>query len=298
MSSLTDLSRYIYGTTRMGDSSIPIADRVAVAQKAMDAGVWFHSSHQYGNALEVLNSAFDTDRSKTPKMIFKIGWSSVEEIRDQIDLQLKAVGKNHMDVGQLCTGGDVADHLVNGGPSLAGLSQLKEEGLVGNFVLEVFPWTSHVALGALQSGNSIGLIDGYIFYLNPLQRFVSNELWDLLVDRGEKIVAMRTVSGSDVMKLKDNQDAPSWLRERAQEVAPLFVESGIKTWSEFAARYSLGFPQVLATVGASSRAAGLEEFLNATSAPQPLEKSIVDRILAMQRRWSDEVDMKAEPWTM
>lgn len=298
MFSLTDLSRYVYGTTRLGDDSIAFADRVAIAQQAMDAGVWFHSSHQYGNALEVLNVAFDSNRAQTPKMIFKIGWSSVKEIREQIDLQLKAVGKNHMDVGQLCAGGDVADHLINGGASLAGLSQLKEEGLVGNFVLEVFPWTSHVALGALQSGNSIGLIDGYIFYLNPLQRFASNELWDLLMERGDQIVAMRTVSGGDVMKLRDNPDAPSWLRERAHEVAPLFLESGIKTWSEFAARYSLGFKQVLATVGASSRAEGLDEFLAATRDPQPLEQSIVERILAMQRRWSDEIDMKAEPWTM
>ncbi|HLO97209.1 MAG TPA: hypothetical protein VK171_01330 [Fimbriimonas sp.] len=298
MSSLTDLSRYVYGTTRLGDDSIPFADRVVIAEKAMDAGVWFHSSHQYGNALEVLNAAFDSNRSKTPRMIFKIGWSSVDEIRGQIELQLNAVGKTHMDVGQLCAGGDIADHLINGGSTLAGLSQLKEEGLVGNFVLEVFPWTSHIALGALQSGNSIGLIDGYIFYLNPLQRFASNELWNLLMDRGDKIVAMRTVSGGDVMKLKDNTDAPAWLRERAQEVAPLFVESGIGTWSEFAARYSLGFTNVIATVGASSREAGLNEFLAATQDPKPLDSGIVDKILEMQRRWSDDVDMKAEPWTM
>ena len=33
-------------------------------------------------------------------------------------------------------------------------------------------------LKALRGGYPQGIVDGYIFYLNPLQRFASNELWD------------------------------------------------------------------------------------------------------------------------
>ena len=53
---LTDLSPYIYGTTKLGDDKIPFPERVTMARAAMDSGVWFHTSHTYGNALEVLRT--------------------------------------------------------------------------------------------------------------------------------------------------------------------------------------------------------------------------------------------------
>ena len=57
-SRLGNISKYVYGTTRLGDEDIPMADRVKeIARAAMDAGVWFHTSHQYGNALRVLRTA-------------------------------------------------------------------------------------------------------------------------------------------------------------------------------------------------------------------------------------------------
>jgi len=50
--SLTDLSRHIYGTTRLGDSNIPFADRIAIARKVIEAGGWIHTSNQYNDALQ------------------------------------------------------------------------------------------------------------------------------------------------------------------------------------------------------------------------------------------------------
>jgi len=70
---LTDISSYVYGTTRLGDDKIPFADRVKVARAAMETGIWFHTSHTYGDALKVLRAAFDEDRNKIPKLIVKIG---------------------------------------------------------------------------------------------------------------------------------------------------------------------------------------------------------------------------------
>ena len=42
---LLGLTRYVYGTTRLGDGSLPFEARVAVARAAIDAGVSLHTSH-------------------------------------------------------------------------------------------------------------------------------------------------------------------------------------------------------------------------------------------------------------
>src|SRR5512140_140857 len=97
-----DLSAYTYGTTRLGDGSLPFADRVAIARRAMDAGVWFHTSHQYGDALQVLRAAYDQDRAHVPPAIYKIGWDSIEQIREQIHLNLDPLELDQMEIGQLC----------------------------------------------------------------------------------------------------------------------------------------------------------------------------------------------------
>lgn len=81
---LTDLPPYIYGTTRLGDENIPFEDRVSLARAAMEGVDWFHTSHTYGNALQVLRAAFDQDRTRVPKLIVKIGWSRTAELREVI----------------------------------------------------------------------------------------------------------------------------------------------------------------------------------------------------------------------
>ena len=177
---LTDLSKFIYGTTRLGDDKIPFADRVNMAHAAMDAGVWFHTSHQYGDALKVLRAAFDADRKRIPRMIVKIGWSSIEELRQNILQNIEPMRIDHIDIGQLCLGGKLADEFASGGKCYDDFRKLRDEGLVHRFVLEVFPWTSKIPLQVLRAGYPKDVIDGFIFYLNPLQRFASNELWDLL----------------------------------------------------------------------------------------------------------------------
>src|SRR6185503_331714 len=147
---LTDLSPYIYGTTRLGDEKIPFEERVQVARAAMDATDWFHTSHTYGNALQVLRAAFDDDPARLPKLIVKIGWSHAAELRRVIHQNLDPLRLNGMELGQLCLSGELANEYANGGDCYKVFSQLKQEGLVKRFVLEVFPWTSDVALQALR----------------------------------------------------------------------------------------------------------------------------------------------------
>jgi aryl-alcohol dehydrogenase-like predicted oxidoreductase len=297
---LNDLSKYVYGTTRLGDDKIPFEERVRIARTAADAGVWFHTSHTYGNALQVLRAAFDQDRTRIPKLIVKIGWDSIEEIREITRQNLEPLGLESLELGQLCMGGSLAEDFAKGGACYEGLTRMKEEGLVKRFVVEVFPWSSEAPLRALRGGYTEGIIDGFIFYLNPLQRFASNELWDLLRQRNEALVAMRTVAGGPVHRLRDVPGAAwkDYLQKRAVAVAPIFERSGIASWTEFCVRFAHSFPQVRATVGATARLGHLEEFLSAAQEIQPLPDEIRDEIAMLQHRWSDETDIHAEPWSM
>jgi predicted aldo/keto reductase-like oxidoreductase len=297
---LADLPPYIYGTTRLGDSQIPFDDRVRMARVAMDAGIWFHTSHTYGNALEVLRAAFDQARAKVPKLIVKIIGNTVDELRTVIRQNIEPLGVDNIELGQLCLGGELANDFARGGDCYQAFSRLKQEGLVRRFVLEVFPWTSDVALQALRGGYPDGMVDGCIFYLNPLQRFASNELWDLIKKRNEPVIALRTVSGGNVHRLRDVPGAAwkEYLQQRAVEVAPIFERSGIKSWTEFCLRFAHSFPEVRATVGATSRPENFKEFLLAKENLQPLPADIVNEIVKLQYRWSDDTDIHAEPWSM
>ena len=297
---LADISPYVYGTTRLGDDKISFDERVKVAHTAMNAGIWFHTSHTYGDALKVLRAAFDEERTKVPKLIVKIGWTNANELRDVIHQNIDPLGLDGLELGQLCLSGALAADFENGGKCYEVFEQLKREGLVKRFVLEVFPWTSPIALKALRGGYPQGIVDGYIFYLNPLQRFASNELWKELVKRNEPIIAMRTVSGGDVHRLRDVPGAAwkEYLQQRAIEVAPIFERSDVNSWTEFCVRFAHSFPQVRATVGSTSRLERLQEFLDAAENIQPLPEDILKEIITLQYRWSDEVDLQAEPWTM
>ena len=297
-SALNEITPYIYGTTRLGDDSIPRAERIKVARAAMNASVWFHTSRAYGNALEVLAEAFAEEPTKIPKFIIKIGWDNINQLRGVIEENIKPLGLRGVQLGQLCLNGELAQDFANGGNCYRVFQELKGEGLVQGYVVEVFPWTSEPTLKALRAGYTEGIIDGFIFYLNPLQRFASNELWDEIVERNQPIIAMRTVSGGPVNSLRDVPGFAwkNYLQKRAVEVAPIFEKSAIKSWTEFCVRFAHSFPQVKATVGSTSHIENLNEFLSVKD--RPLPESIIEEIKALHYRWSEELDMIAEPWTM
>jgi hypothetical protein len=299
---LTDLPPYIYGTTRLGDQNLPFEDRVSVARAAMEGTTWFHTSHTYGDALQVLRAAFDQDSTRIPRLIVKIGWKTIEELRDVVHQHLIALRLESLELGQLCLSESLAEEYAAGGKCYEEFARLKQQGLVRRFVLEVFPWTSDVALKALRGGYTEGIVDGYIFYLNPLQRFASNELWDELVERSKAMIAMRTVAGGNIHRLRDvpGYAWKSYLQERAAEVVPIFERSGIHEWTEFCVRFAHSFPLVRATVGATSKQENLREFLAAAAgrAIDPLPADILSEIAQLHYRWSDELDMKAEHWSM
>ncbi len=299
-SALNGITPYIYGTTRLGHDKIPREERIKVAHAAMNAGVWFHTARMYGDALEVLRDALAEEPTKVPKLIIKIGWDHVNQLRGSIEENLKPLGLNGVQLGQLCLGGELAADFANGGQCYRVFQDLKDAGLVQGYVVEVFPWTSEPPLKALRAGYTEGIIDGFIFYLNPLQRFASNVLWHEIAKRNQPIIAMRTVSGGPVHSLRDMPGFAwkDYLQKRAVEVAPIFEKSGIKSWTEFCVRFAHSFPQVRATVGSTSKIENLNEFLAAKNNLAPLSESIVREIEALHVKWSDELDIHAEPWTM
>lgn len=297
---LADLPRFIYGTTRLGHSDASRDHQVAMARTALDAGLWMHTSRQYGHALEVLGTAFAERPDAAPPLIVKLGGGTADDVRATIAENLAPLGLGQISIGQLTPTGAFADDLLTGGGVLDDLRRIRDEGLVGRYVLEIFPWTSAVPLAALRAGHLDGLVDGVIVYLNPLQRFASNPLWDEITDRGTSIVAMRTVCGGSVYALRDDAGVAwrPYLQQRAAQVAPVFERAAVDDWTEFCVRFTHSIPHVMSTVGATSQPDHLRELLNATADPKPLPADIVDELQSLQRRWSDEVDVHAEPWTM
>jgi hypothetical protein len=291
---------FIYGTTRLGDEQIPFNERVNVALAAMNSGAWFHTSRQYNNALELLSAAFDRDRTKVPKLIAKIGGNCLEAFREDIKNNLEPIGVESLEVGQLCLLGNLEKDFAEGGSTLLELEKIRESGLVKSYVLEVFPWTSQTAIQVMKAGNARGLIDGYILYLNPLQRFATNELWDLLMEQQQPVISLRTVAGGPVHRLRDIPGAAwrPYIQKRAVEIAPIFERSGIAGWTDFCMRFAFSIPNVIATVGATAKISNLEKFLTVKDNIQPLPQDILKEIFTLQRRWSDELDIHAEPWTM
>ncbi|MEP6852461.1 MAG: hypothetical protein ABJA87_07385 [bacterium] len=62
--------------------------------------------------------------------------------------------------------------------------------------------------------------------------------------------------------------------------------------------YIYGTPQVVATGGSTSRPENLTQLIEHTRDPQPLPDDLVQEIFGLQRRWSDDMDVHAKPWTM
>ncbi len=292
-------SPFIFGTTRLGHSDVSKSQAIAVAEAAMDSGIWFHTSRQYDHALEILGAAYESNPSKLPPTIYKIGGRDMIEVRNVIDQNLAPLGRKSMEVGQISPTQGIGDGLINGSV-VSEFDALRQEGLVDRFVMEVFPWTSDTVLAAIRNGHLEGLVDAFILYLNPLQRFANNQLWDELLGRNLPIISLRTVAGGNVHRLAEVPGAAwkPYLQERATQIAPIFDESGIVDWSEFCIRFAHSIPGVLATVGSTSRLEGLAELLKHSKDITPLPAEIMEEIFSYQRTWSETVDALAEPWTM
>lgn len=297
---LRDLPPYVFGSMSLGREDLPFATRVAMARHAMERCSWFHTSHKYGTTIDVLAEAFRDLPGRIPQCIFKLSGDSIDEIRRQVELQLRLLDRPRLDVGQVHLGGALAQGVMAGDRSLDGFRRLKEEGLVGGFTLEVHPWTSGIALAHLRSGEGRDVFEGFSFYYNPLQRYALNALFALIEQERRPILSIRTVAGGPIERQAARPaSAADFLQRRAAELLPLYRASGRGGWTEFCMDFLFSHPQVLCTIGACSTPDHLAEYLSAVAEGfRSLPAVTLAAISAMQARWSDEKDRFAPEWSM
>jgi len=271
-----DISTFTFGTGKVGDKTN--AEHIAVVRAAMEAGIWFHTSSEYGHGsvFEVLKECFSQDKAHIPKMIFKVDGQSPELLRKTVKLSLLGTGKDQIDIAQVC-GNPSADGLRPGGAMHDTMCELLERGLVGAYSAEIFwPFSTN-----LQQPIAEGLFDSVIFYLNAKEREVSNPLWDILESRETPILALRTFGGRPDYFGRLDEAAKAALHS-------VFERSNCAEETEFQFRLVRSLPHVRTTIGATANVNNLNKLLQADEAFKPLPPDIVDEVKGLHRQWYSE----------
>ena len=272
---LPNISRYTFGTGNVHDTAN--AEHGKVVRAAMDAGVWFHTSAEYGNGgtFEVLKAAFQEAPSQRPKCIFKVDGQGAEKLRAVVEKSLAGTGLDRIDIAQVC-GNPSPDSLQPGAPLRDTMLELQESGIVGSYVLENFYGFSPNSLISLDQD----LFDGYIYYFNVINREVSNPLYDALQAKAAPQLALRSLGGA-LNSFGGTNDKEAMQRE----LEALYTQSGAPSRLDFRYRFPLSNPNVRTTIGATSKLAHLEELLQADQNFEPLPPAIVAKIEALQSKW-------------
>lgn len=280
---LPELTNFTLGTAGLSDKTDP--EHMRVARQAMEAGVWFHSSAEYGkgSVFETLRAAFREDPKHIPRCIFKVHGEDPVKLRRSVEGAIRDTGVGRVDIAQICGRPSVGEDLQPGGGMHDAMCELLEEGLVGSYVIEFFRPTCDDFLRAVADD----LFDGYTFYYGVVDREVSNPLFDLIQEKGVDVLALRTVGGGP--------GAPGYAGDRAailgeiqQEVAALYERSGCASEVEFRMRFPLSVGNVRTTIGGTNDPRHLKLFLDTLAAPEPLPAEIVAAVQALHRRWFAE----------
>ncbi|MBM4143391.1 MAG: hypothetical protein FJ225_07360 [Lentisphaerae bacterium] len=267
------ITRYTLGTMGMTDRNNP--DHVKTARAGMEAGIWFHSSADYPGVSEVLKIAFREDPAHVPRLILKTDGKGPDKLKATVENQVRDLGIGKIDIAQVCGEPDVDKSFRPGCALHEMMCDLKRRGLVGNFVLENWRWTSDEALKAVRDD----LFDAHTFYWNATERQASNALFDMMRARHTKILALRTLGGGTC-----NRD-PDLPEERVQAIHAIYQRSGCASQVEFRLRFILSQPNVLTTIGGASKVERLNLYLEAERNFRPLDGKIIAEIDALHRQW-------------
>lgn len=273
---MTPFTPYTFGSMSLGRNPADIRNDLAVARRAMEAGVWFHSSPTYnmGFTYMVLRTAFEEDRSRAPRLILKVRDGSAALMRFEVEDSCRRLGIEAIDVAQLVSmdpnPGNLIDQLRNGGGELADeLASLRQRGLIRQAVIFLTPENSDAAVEASRHE----LIDGVTLYWNVRQRDCSSSAWDVIRQREIPVLALRSVGGGPADKAAAAQES---------EIAELLEASGCRTRAELALRHAASEPIVQTTIGGTASLGHLEEFLEAARSAAPLTEEVLKRIEALQ----------------
>ena len=115
---------YTFGSMSLGKNPAEVTQDLAVVRRAMEAGVWFHSSPTYNNGFTfmVLRMAFDADRARVPRLMIKVRDATVALMRFEVEDSCRRLGIDAIDVAQLVSmdpqPGNLVDQLRAGGGPL------------------------------------------------------------------------------------------------------------------------------------------------------------------------------------
>ncbi len=279
---------FTFGSMSLGNNLLHLNEHIRVARTAMDAGVWFHSSPTYnrGFTYMVLRMAFDEARHQVPPTIIKIRCGTPRLLRFEVEDALGRLNIDHIDVAQLVfteSGGykPVTDDFARGGPIAEACDSLRREGKVAQFCPQVDRESSPAFLPIAKK------FDGFVLYLNPLQRDVDDAMWSYLQRDRTPLWALRTLAGAagDPARLeKRRTETPTDPNVvKAERMTSLSREIGSGSWTEFCLRYAKSEPCLVTTIGGTGDLSHLNEFLSSAPNTKPLPADVMNKIDVIRR---------------
>jgi aryl-alcohol dehydrogenase-like predicted oxidoreductase len=273
---MLSLTPYTFGSMSLGRNPGDVAQDLIVTRRAMEAGVWFHSSPTYNNGFTfmVLRQAFDEDRSRVPKMILKVRDATVSLMRFEVEDSCRRLGIDCIDVAQLVSmdrqPGNLVDQLRGeGGPLVDELASLRARGLIHQAVLFLDQENADVAVAAAKHN----LVDGVTFYWNACQCDCTATAWAAIRRQGVDTLALRTLGGGP-----SDQSSSA----KAEVLAKLVAEAGCRNATEFNVRLAASEPVMRTTIGGTASLAHLEDYLSAGTKPTPLPAEILRQVEQLQ----------------
>lgn len=280
---LPKISRFVFGTSNTNDRTNP--EHLKVVRMAMDAGVWFHTSTEYGKdgaVLAILKEAFQEKPSNVPPVIAKVVSSSAEVFRATVEKILTELGIERIDMAQVLSG-PAAAKFAPDQPMYETMCALQQEGKVGCYTYEIFWRFSPNALDVVEQD----LFDSYIFYYNVTNREMTNELYDRLMRSKRPLLSLRTMGGGPYSYR--GTPHPEAARVAMEE---LFEQSGCADRVTFRYRFPLSVPGVVTTIGGPTKCDHLQAILDADRNFEPLPPQIVARIQELHRAWFADAGME------
>ncbi len=273
-----ECSRYTFGTMSLGRNPAAVDSDLVVARRAMEAGVWFHSSPTYNNgfAFMVLRRAFDENRSGVPRMIVKVRDATPELMRFEVEDSCRRLGLDALDVAQLVSmdlqPGTLVDQLrMNGGPLVDELASLRERGLIREAVVYITPANADHAVEVVRRSS---LVEGITLYWNAVQFECTPAAWAQIRANNIPVLALRTLGGS----MRDTNFAA-----KADRLQALVAAAGCTSITEFNLRLAASDPSIRTTIGGTASLEHLEMYLSAAQRAIALPADILAQARSLQQ---------------
>ncbi len=289
---LPQISPYTFGTGKISGLLENENDEIKLVREAMDLGIWFHTSSDYGKgghesgtygtspALRLLQMAFKESPSQRPPCIVKVYCADAQKASTHVEHILKATGLDCIHIAQLCCWADYAEDFLNHGPRFQAFLKMKEEGKIANLAVEVFSSFSDNAISVIEND----LADACIFYYNLMEREVNYALYSLLQKKQVPIIALRTLGGI-YPDLSTNESSEE-KADRLQNLCMLARDLKIDNWLDLSMAFIKSIPNVVTTVGATSSIANLNSIQNAALNTPPIPPEAVQSILRLHNECS------------